>query len=181
MRHLAKDQNLECRSLPAALLAQASSDPEADGAVNLVKSGVRSVLTSPWMSNSFTPWRRGRAVVFMLHRCRDRGRDIEGYDPNSLRRGLAYLRREHYELVSLGELFRRLAGGGEGLTRAIAFTMGDRYLDQAEIEGPVFAEFDCLVPTFVSTGFLDRHICLYRSLARTYHLSRDSDAGCVFR
>lgn len=124
----------------------------------MVKGGGRKILTLPWVSNSFTPWRRGRAVVFMLHRSRDRERGIDGYDPDSLRRGLAYLRREHYELVSLGEIFRRLSGGGAGLTRAVAFTMDDGYLDQVEIAGPVFAEFDCPVTTFVSTGFLDRQV-----------------------
>lgn len=97
----------------------------------------------------------------MLHRFRDWERGTGGHDPDSLRRGLAYLRREHYELLSLGELFRRLAAGGAGLARAIAFTMDDGYLDQAEIGGPLFAEFDCPVTTFVSTGFLDRQIWLW--------------------
>ena len=97
----------------------------------------------------------------MLHRFRDRERSIEGHDPDSVRRGLAYLRREHYDLIPLGEIFRRLAGDGAGLARAIAFTMDDGYLDQAEIGGPLFAEFDCPVTTFVSTGFLDRQVWLW--------------------
>jgi peptidoglycan/xylan/chitin deacetylase (PgdA/CDA1 family) len=94
----------------------------------------------------------------MLHRFHDQVRSIEGHNPDALRRGLAYLRREHYDLIRLEEVFRRLASGGAGLARAIAFTMDDGYADQAEIAGPVFAEFDCPVTTFVSTGFLDRQI-----------------------
>ncbi len=97
----------------------------------------------------------------MLHRFRDQERGVEGHDPDSVRRGLAYLRREHYELLSLGEIFQRLAAGGAGLARAIAFTMDDGYLDQAEIGGSLFAEFDCPVTTFLSTGFLDRQVWLW--------------------
>jgi peptidoglycan/xylan/chitin deacetylase (PgdA/CDA1 family) len=40
----------------------------------------------------------------------------------------------------------------------VAFTIDDGYVDQAEIAGRVFAEFDCPVTTFVTTGFLDGHL-----------------------
>ncbi len=98
---------------------------------------------------------RDHGVIFMLHRFRDPSADREGHDPADLRRSLAYLRAHRYELVSLEELFRRLGAGPGQAAGAIAFTIDDGYLDQATIGAPVFAEFDCPVTTFVTTGFLD--------------------------
>ncbi|MEO7819486.1 MAG: hypothetical protein ABIS18_10165 [Actinomycetota bacterium] len=91
----------------------------------------------------------------MLHRFDDPNRGVAGFDPAKLRRGLEHLRKNRYELVSLENIFDRLASGGSALRDAVAFTIDDGYMDQAEIAGPVFAEFDCPVTTFVTSGFLD--------------------------
>lgn len=120
-----------------------------------VKRGVLAALAIPGVATPFYPFMRGRATVFMLHRFRDPTRGIEGLDPAHLRRALALLRRRRYELVSLAEVFRRLRGEGEPLRRAVAFTIDDGYAEQAEVAGPLFAEFDCPVATFVTTGVLD--------------------------
>ncbi len=98
---------------------------------------------------------RNCATVFMLHRFRDEGRGIHGFDPQQLRNGLAVLRERGYDLVSLSALFGRMREGGPALRGAVAFTIDDGYIDQAEVAGRVFAEFDCPVTTFVATGFLD--------------------------
>ena len=95
------------------------------------------------------------ATVFMLHRFEDTDRGIEGCDLSHLRRALTYLGRNKYEFVSLTDLIRRLAGDGPEPAGAVAFTIDDGYIDQATIAAPVFAEFDCPVTTFVSSGFLD--------------------------
>jgi peptidoglycan/xylan/chitin deacetylase (PgdA/CDA1 family) len=52
-------------------------------------------------------------------------------------------------------MFDRLGRKGPALRGAVAFTIDDGYVDQAEIAGRVFAEYDCPVTTFVTTGFLD--------------------------
>jgi peptidoglycan/xylan/chitin deacetylase (PgdA/CDA1 family) len=91
----------------------------------------------------------------MLHRFEDQERGVRGFDPAHLRKGLEYLRRNKYELLSLTELFSRLAGNGPPLRGAVVFTIDDGYVDHANIAGPVFAEFDCPATTFVTTGFLD--------------------------
>jgi peptidoglycan/xylan/chitin deacetylase (PgdA/CDA1 family) len=119
---------------------------------------VRSVLTLPGVSAPFASFRRGCAVVFMLHRFRDAERGIEGHDPVQVRRGLEYLRRHRYELLPLAEVFERLAGDGRRLGRAVAFTLDDGYEDQATVGAELFAEYDCPVTTFVTTGFLDRRL-----------------------
>ena len=95
------------------------------------------------------------ATIFYLHRVRDGDPRVTGIEAKCLRSGLAYLRRNRYELISLTELFRRLEGDGPRLRGAVAFTIDDGYLDQAELAGPIFSEFDCPVTAFVATGFLD--------------------------
>ena len=79
---------------------------------------------------------------------------VSGHDPATLRRNLAHLKKQHYDLLSLQELFRKLREGVP-LKRAIAFTIDDGYIDHAKIAAPIFEEFDCPVTTFVATGFLD--------------------------
>jgi peptidoglycan/xylan/chitin deacetylase (PgdA/CDA1 family) len=123
--------------------------------MNSAKAVLRDALTVPGLAAPFAVLRRGRAVIFMLHRFRQAEIGIEGHDPSEVRRGLEYLRRKRYELVPLTEVFERLGGRGRPLDRSVAFTMDDGYLDQATVAGPIFADFDCPVTTFVSTGFLD--------------------------
>ena len=98
---------------------------------------------------------RDCATVFMLHRFSDPERGIAGCDVSHLRRALAYLTRNGYELVSLVELFGRLGGQGPLARGAVAFTIDDGYVEQATVAAPIFAEFGCPVTTFVTTGFLD--------------------------
>lgn len=101
---------------------------------------------------------RDCATVFMMHRFQDVERGIAGCNVSHLRRALSYLVKKKYELVSLVELFDRLAGGGPQPRGAVAFTIDDGYIEQATIAASVFSEFACPVTTFVSTGFLDRKL-----------------------
>jgi peptidoglycan/xylan/chitin deacetylase (PgdA/CDA1 family) len=126
-----------------------------------VKSAVLSVLTAPGVNRLFAPLRRGRASVFMLHRFREPALGVAGHDPGLLRQALAYLRRHRYEMLALPELFRRLAGEGSPLRAAVAFTIDDGYFDHATVAAPVFADYDCPVTTFVTTGFLDRKLWMW--------------------
>jgi peptidoglycan/xylan/chitin deacetylase (PgdA/CDA1 family) len=115
-------------------------------------------LTHPICTASLGPLMQGRAAIFMLHRFAQPDLGVQGHDPQMLRTVLAWLRREHYELVPLADLFRRLAGEAPPFRRAVCFTIDDGYLDHATIGSPVFAEFDCPVTTFVTTGFLDQQL-----------------------
>ena len=102
---------------------------------------------------------RSRATIFMLHRFRAPDLGVhEGIDPVRVREGLEQLRKDRCEIVSLGEMFRRLNGAGGSLRGVIAFTIDDGYREQALVGGPLFAFYDCPVTTFVTTGFLDRTI-----------------------
>jgi len=112
-------------------------------------------LTHPICTASLGSFMHGRTAIFMLHRFAQPELGVEGHDPAILRSVLARFRRDRYELVALGDLFRRLGGDGPPLHRAVCFTIDDGYLDHAIVGAPEFAEFDCPVTTFVTTGFLD--------------------------
>jgi peptidoglycan/xylan/chitin deacetylase (PgdA/CDA1 family) len=122
---------------------------------------VQSLLSVPGVSALLSPLIRGQAVVFMLHRIRDRERGTDGQDPEGLRDVLTYLRRRRVQLLPLDELVGRLEGDGPRPEPAIAFTMDDGYVDQATLGASLFAEFDCPVTVFVTTGFLDGHLWLW--------------------
>ncbi|MDN5940441.1 MAG: polysaccharide deacetylase family protein [Nitrospira sp.] len=116
------------------------------------------IISAPRVATLFSPAQRDCATIFMLHRFQDPNRGIAGFDPAQLQRGLEYLRNHRYEIVSLENIFDRLAKKESVLRGAIAFTIDDGYVDQAEIAGRVFAEYDCPVTTFVTTGFIDGHL-----------------------
>jgi len=112
-------------------------------------------LTAPGMRHLFWPLLRRRASIFMLHRFRMPDLGVEGHDSAELARILAELRRRHYDLVDLTTLFGALAAGRPFARPTVAFTIDDGYVDQAKIGAPVFAQYDCPVTTFVTSGFLD--------------------------
>jgi peptidoglycan/xylan/chitin deacetylase (PgdA/CDA1 family) len=111
-------------------------------------------LAVPGFAEALSTLTSTRASIFMLHRFSAPGGDVSGHDPAALRLILSQLRRLRYNLISLQEVFRRVREG-EPLKRAIAFTIDDGYFDHARIAAPVFAEFDCPVTSFLTTGFLD--------------------------
>jgi peptidoglycan/xylan/chitin deacetylase (PgdA/CDA1 family) len=126
-----------------------------------VKRVLLKALLLPGVAGMLSRLLRDHAVIFMLHRVRQPDLGVEGHDPGDLRRLLAYLRQHRYSLVSLEEIFRRIGGEGPGPAGCVAFTLDDGYADQAELAGPVFAEFDCPSTTFVTTGFLDGDLWLW--------------------
>lgn len=117
-----------------------------------------AALTARPVSRFWAPFMRGRGTIFMLHRFTDPELGTTGHDPALLRAVLGHLRRERYDLIDLSEMFRRLSDASPNLDRAVAFTIDDGYLDQATVAGSVFADFDCPVTTFVSSGFLDGNL-----------------------
>ena len=119
------------------------------------KRAFLNLLLVPGFPASLKYVQQSCATVFMLHRFRDSEHGIEGCDVPHLRNTLAYLVKNGYEFISIPSLFDRLAGNGPPLRGAVAFTMDDGYVDQATVAAPVFADFECPVTTFVSTGFLD--------------------------
>jgi len=116
---------------------------------------VRHLLFAAGNTRVFWPLLRSRATILMLHRFHAPELGVDGHDPRTLRRILAALRRERFEVLPLETLFEDLTAGRRHSRPAVAFTIDDGYLDHATVAAPIFAEFDCPVTTFVTTGFLD--------------------------
>lgn len=127
---------------------------------SLVRSVYYRLIMTPGVAATFNAFQRNYATVFMLHRFHDRDRGIVGIDPVCLREGLKYLRRAGYEFLSLYEIFDRLAVGCP-LGGAVGFTIDDGYIEQLDIAAPIFAEFDCPVTLFLTTGFIDGQLWLW--------------------
>lgn len=126
--------------------------------MSIARRAVASVLASKVCESLFRQFMLDRATIFMLHRfdCPDIG--VRGHDVAFIRKVLRHLRLNKYELLSLRELFARVANGGQLFRRSVAFTVDDGYFDHAQVAAPIFAEFDCPVTTFVTTGFLDQQL-----------------------
>jgi peptidoglycan/xylan/chitin deacetylase (PgdA/CDA1 family) len=124
----------------------------------MLKSMALQLLLVPGAESLFAPFARRCGVVFMLHRFRGPGFPPDGYDPGALRRALEYLRRKKYNVVSIDALLRYSRDGRPVPDRSVSFTIDDGYADHAAIAAPIFAEFDCPVTTFVTTGFLDEKL-----------------------
>ncbi len=122
-----------------------------------LKRAALALLSAPGVTAPFYPFMHGHAAIFMLHRFAMPDLGVEGTDPGAVRQALELLRRRKFNLIGLGDLFRRLREGPPP-SRAVAFTIDDGYLDHAEIAAPAFAAYDCPVTTFVTTGFLDRTV-----------------------
>ncbi len=106
---------------------------------------------------------RGLLSIFTLHRFADPDLGIVGHDPALLRDHLAYLRRHRYRLLSLTDVVTQIENGGSGggSAPAVAFTVDDGYAGFARTAAPIFAEYDCPVTLFVTTGFLDGRLWLW--------------------
>jgi len=97
----------------------------------------------------------GPATILMLHRFADPEVGNAGHAPEGLAAHLAWLRRRHYHLAPLADLFRCLTSGEPLPARTVVFTVDDGYADFAKVGASVFAEYDCPVTVFAITGFLD--------------------------
>jgi peptidoglycan/xylan/chitin deacetylase (PgdA/CDA1 family) len=122
------------------------------------KAGAIRVLTSPPAVACSRRLLGRRATIFMLHRFAVPELKLEGHPVAAVRHLLAWLRRHEFELLPLVETLTRLKGEGPQVRGAVSFTIDDGYFDHAAVGAPVFAEFDCPVTTFVTTGFLDGRI-----------------------
>jgi peptidoglycan/xylan/chitin deacetylase (PgdA/CDA1 family) len=128
---------------------------------SLLKAGVKRGFTLPGIRTLMQPMMRDCAIIFMLHRFQDdeNGRE-DGLDPAILRRTLEHLRKEKVRVLSLTQLIDAIESG-DPLNGAVAFTMDDGYREQGSIAGPIFAEYDCPVTLFLTTGFIDRKLWLW--------------------
>lgn len=119
-----------------------------------MKRAVLRSLTHPLVVRAAFPMAQGVASIFFLHRFRDRDLGNPGHDVDLLRENLAWLRAHRCTVLPLNELLDRLESGAP-INRTVAFTIDDGYADFSRVAAPVFAEFDCPVTVFLTTGLAD--------------------------
>src|SRR5690349_11436897 len=84
-------------------------------------------LAVPGVGRLLRPAIDSTVSLFMMHRFDSPDLRVSGHPPRALARGLAYLRKERFELVSLADL---AAGRTIGRKRPqIVFTVDDGYTD----------------------------------------------------
>jgi peptidoglycan/xylan/chitin deacetylase (PgdA/CDA1 family) len=102
----------------------------------------------------------GVGAIFMLHHVRPR--DARQFQPNHhleiepsfLRAMLSHLRARGVDIVSMDEMYRRLAE--KDFARSFAcFTLDDGYRDNRDHALPVFREFDAPCTVYAVTDFAD--------------------------
>jgi len=119
-----------------------------------LKRAALVTLTREPLASLFEPLTRRHAAIFYLHRFEEPGAGLLRHDTAQLRTTLEFLRRRRFTVLPLDGLLDRLAEG-RPLRRTLAFTVDDGYMDFHSLGAPVFAEFDCPVTVFLTTGFLD--------------------------
>ena len=120
-----------------------------------MKRAARFTIVQPIVTRAASWLTRGLAPIITLHRFRDAEVGNAGHDPNLLRANLAWLRKNKYTPLPVTELIDRLVEG-VSVQRTVAFTVDDGYADFVRVAAPIFAEFDCPVTVFLTTGFVDR-------------------------
>jgi len=121
-----------------------------------LKSRILEAITHPALDPVLRPLRRGLGTILTLHRFERDETNESMTSVGALRAQLAYLRKQDYALVSLSSLIGELTAHRAPPRNAIAFTVDDGYADFRDLAAPVFAEFDCPVTVFATTGPIDR-------------------------
>lgn len=144
-----------------------------------------SLMGARGLAPALRAFGRGLLSIFTMHRFANPDLGTTGHDPVVLRDNLAYLRRHRYRLLSLSDVLSLLDEGQGVTTPAVAFTVDDGYAGFAHTAAPIFAEFDCPVTLFVTTGFLDGQLWMWWDRAthvfshtRRHSFSLDTGSEC---
>ncbi len=93
--------------------------------------------------------------IFMLHRFLDANGEPTHKSIKLLHQYLEYIRKKNYHPLSLEELFLKLTNKESIPKKAVVFTVDDGFIEQFEILGPIFSQYDIPLTCFVITDFLD--------------------------
>jgi peptidoglycan/xylan/chitin deacetylase (PgdA/CDA1 family) len=126
---------------------------------NVIRAGL-GALYFTGAHNLLRPIFAGVGAIFMLHHVRP-GRDAE-FQPNRhlevapefLRAMLAHLRSRDIDIISIDEVYQRLAD--RNFSRRFAcFTLDDGYRDNRDFALPLMQEFDAPFTVYVTSDFAE--------------------------
>lgn len=115
-----------------------------------LRSGLDRVLTAPIAASLMRPFQHGVGAVFMLHRFADPDLGVGGHDPELISRAIRFLRSRGFRIRDALELITA-AMRGEDISRSVAFTVDDGYVDFATVGAPLFRRYGAPVTLFVPT------------------------------
>jgi peptidoglycan/xylan/chitin deacetylase (PgdA/CDA1 family) len=122
------------------------------------------------------PRRSGVGIIFLLHRVVPAGTPILASDlvvqGNFLDEMLQYVRRLGWDIVSVGEVRRRLLERQKGPNFA-CFTFDDGYLDNLTVALPIFRKHRAPMCVYITTGLVDRTNFLWWPVLEQMLLKRD--------
>jgi peptidoglycan/xylan/chitin deacetylase (PgdA/CDA1 family) len=157
--------------------------------LNSLKAQVFHLIARPEAGRVLAARRRGRGVIFMLHRfaCEENG--WEGYSLATLKQFLGYLRASGVQLVSVDELLRTFESGVDPKAAPyVAFTIDDGFEDFGRHAVPVFAEYDCPSTVFVVPNVIARQTwfwwnkveyVLHHTRVHTLNIETDGARGAL--
>ena len=98
------------------------------------------------------------ATIFMLHRMESNELGTTGHRVADLRKTLQALRDDGVRFMAVEDLMLAVREKTVPDGPIASFTVDDGFVDQTDIAGPVFAEFDCPATYFLISGFLDGYL-----------------------
>ncbi len=113
-------------------------------------NGISAPLVSTCFGN-FCP-------IFMIHRVYESGNGGHGHSTAYLSQCLQHLQAKKYNILSLAELAQLIESREQVPKRSVVFTADDGFIDQAQLGGALFSQYDAPMTFFVISSFLDRQI-----------------------
>jgi peptidoglycan/xylan/chitin deacetylase (PgdA/CDA1 family) len=116
-------------------------------ATPIIAGSISTKLVQQYIGN-FVP-------VFMLHRLDHPDYGVKGQRADDIRKNLDYFRRNKYKPISLAAIGEHLLAGTQIPYKSAVFTIDDGFIDQYDIAGPLFSEYDIPLTYFLVTDFID--------------------------
>lgn len=120
----------------------------------IIKSTI-PVIAGPISTNALQRCFGNFVPVFMLHRLDHPDYGVEGLRIGDIRKNLEYFRKNKYQPISLATIAEHLLAGTTIPYKSAAFTIDDGFIDQCDIAGPLFEEYDIPLTYFLVTDFID--------------------------
>jgi len=145
------------------------------------------VLQRSGLGQAMAPITQGCGAIFMLHRVK--AASCDPFQPNShleiepefLRKAVAHIRRNGYEIISIDEAVDLLKSG-YGRKRYAVLTFDDGYRDNLDVAYPLLRELNAPFIVYVASGLIDRTaelwwIALERIIAANDEIHLTGDCG----